>query len=345
MVRALNETYQFYIFCSNTDLGNVALTYICSNQWEMYDKNIHVWYADKKNRHVVMKKQIDIIAPDVLFIIGLYDADFNIFPMAGIAHPNKIVSARGMLQKGALQMKWLKKNVFLKLFKIGGWHKKISFHATDAIEKAQIRAIFGNIAKIHLAPNISLEAVSVTKKMKYSGELTIISVGLISMVKNQLLVLEALKKIKDQKIIFRLFGPIKEAGYWKKCLHVAETLPNNIQFKYEGELFPEDVTGELKNAHVFLLPSSSENFCHAIAESLGVGLPVITSHFTPWNELEQAKAGLNVALDTASVEEAIRRFCVMEQKEYEEYTSGARQYFLAKVNNAEAVGSYAQMFG
>ena len=65
----------------------------------------------------------------------------------------------------------------------------------------------------------------------------------------------------------------------------------------------------LQAAQVFILPSKSGNFGHAIYEALSGGRPVITSHHTPCNELQESKAGINVSIDySIEMSEAIHFF-------------------------------------
>src|SRR5476649_921272 len=85
--------------------------------------------------------------------------------------------------------------------------------------------------------------------------------------------------------------------YWESCLEVIKKMPANVVVKYHGEIPPAEIGKVLGEHHVFILPSKSENYGHSIVEALSAGLPVITSYATPWNDLEKAKAGMNVSTD------------------------------------------------
>ncbi|MBK7937521.1 MAG: glycosyltransferase [Lewinellaceae bacterium] len=68
----------------------------------------------------------------------------------------------------------------------------------------------------------------------------------------------------------------------------------------ENVFFPGELAGEekwrfLRGADVFALPSYHENFGIAYLEALAVGVPIVASQHTPWQEVEEAGCGLWVA--------------------------------------------------
>jgi glycosyltransferase involved in cell wall biosynthesis len=114
--------------------------------------------------------------------------------------------------------------------------------------------------------------------------------------------------------------------YWQQCLQQMKELPVNISVIYHGEILPTNVESMLHKGQVFILPSKSENFGHAIYEALSAGKPVITSHFTPWNDLEKNKAGLNIELTEDAVAKAILFFATMDNEEYSLWSIRAKEY-------------------
>ncbi len=122
-------------------------------------------------------------------------------------------------------------------------------------------------------------------------------------------------------------------------------MPANITVNYHGDIAPDKIVDALAGNHVFILPSKSENFGHAIYEALSAGRPVITSYATPWNNLEMAKAGMNVSTDDIiDIVNAIEFFAGMGQEELEEWSGGARKYAEGTVDVEAIKRQYEEMF-
>jgi glycosyltransferase involved in cell wall biosynthesis len=180
---------------------------------------------------------------------------------------------------------------------------------------------------------------------KEGGKLNLISIGIISPMKNILLVLEALEKLEDE-VQYDIYGPIKDEEYWDVCKEQIKKLPENITVQYHKEIEPQKVKEVLQTAHVFILPSRSENFGHAIYEALSSGRPVITSHHTPWNDLQESKAGMNVSTDySIEMSEAIHSFAQMDLDELQQWGKSAFEYSEKAVDLEEIRRGYREMFG
>jgi len=62
----------------------------------------------------------------------------------------------------------------------------------------------------------------------------------------------------------------------------------------------------LRRADVFILPSHTENFGIVVAEALACGTPVITTTQTPWEQLREVDAGVQVPPTRRDVRQALR---------------------------------------
>lgn len=341
------DNFQFNIFCSNKDLDGSLLQGVAFDEWVNYNAYTKVWYSSSNNILPVLQREIKNESPDYLFITGIYDWQYNFKPLLFCKGVKKIISVRGMLHPGALTQKSFKKKIYLQLWKFLSLHKKNVFHATDAEEKKYIQQVFGAGAKVQVAANFPgvLHVQPVIKKEV--GHLKLVSVALISPMKNILLVLEAIgnKQLAIGNIQYAIYGPVKDKKYWEECEALINKMPANITVNYHGDIAPDKIVDALAANHVFILPSKSENFGHALYEALSAGRPVITSNTTPWNNLEAAKAGVNVSLtDTQDMVKAIAFFAGMRQEEMEEWSRGARRYAEGAVDVEAIRNQYEEMF-
>ncbi len=357
LVKELDGTaFQFKIFCGNKDLDGVLLKNIEFDKWVNYSPNTLVWYASSNNILPILKKEIKNCKPDILFINGIYSWLFNFKPLFFCGSVKKIISVRGMLHAGALSQKAFKKRVYLSLWKLLGLHKKAIFHATDENEKKYIQQVFTKKARVVVAPNFPRIFPFLPVLEKKAGHLKLVSIALISPMKNILLVLEALSGIpplsiqgddpeRVPRIDYNIYGPVKDNHYWQQCLAVIKKIPANISVVYHGDIPPTEIDYALSLNHVFILPSKSENFGHAIFEALSSGRPVITSEHVPWTELQRTKAGMNVSIDNSrEIKKAIQSFVAMGTAELNEWSKKARQYTMSKVDLDKIKEQYKTVF-
>ena len=270
-----------------------------------------------------------------------------------------------MLYPGALSQKPFKKRIYFTLWKLFGWHKQHSFHVTDEREKGFVIDKFGKETQVKIAGNFPLLYDKLKVSVKEPGLLKLVSLALVSPMKNYLLVLEALRKVgsgqwavgsgqsgedKEQTslkaIEYNIYGPIKDKAYWEQCNSVIKEMPSNIVVNYHGAVPPAEIEEALAQNHVFILPSKSENFGHSIIEALSAGRPVITSNATPWNMLKESRAGING--DPQNREElvnAILFFVNLDHQTMEEWSKAAHDYAVKAINIELIKQQYREMFG
>lgn len=337
----------FYIFCSNKDLDAKNIS-VYADEWVSFSDNCKVWYSSTDNILPVLKKEISQHQPQYIFINGLYNWQYNIQPILFVKGVNKIISVRGMLHPGALSQKAIKKRFFLQLLKITGWHHKNTFHVTDEQEKAFAQKELGKAAKIFVAGNFPNFYNSTAVPQKKIGELKLVSIGLISPMKNYLSVLNALELVGRQQpgclIEYSIYGTVKDEVYWQQCLAIINRLPANIKVKWHGAIATKEIEKALSQNQVFILPSKSENFGHSIIEALSAGRPIITSNGTPWNNLQQSLAGINTQVDEKAISNAINFFVKMSDEDLQQWSNKAANYARQAIDISVLKEQYHLMF-
>ena len=84
-----------------------------------------------------------------------------------------------------------------------------------------------------------------------------------------------------------------------------------------GGVYGDEKWRLFQTSDFFVLPTHSENFGLAIAESLASGTPVITTVGTPWNDLNDTNSGAWMEIGTQPLVETLRRFLALSDAELE----------------------------
>ena len=343
LICSYKDQISYKIFCGAEDVDGSAIKTKSFNSWEQFNNQTEIYYNKNLNYFQIFKFWRTIYNFDYLYIIGIYSLKYNIFPLLFSRSKHKILSVRGMLHPGALSQKSIKKKIFLYFLKSIKIQKRILFHATDENEKNYILKIFGEKTKIVIAENYPNIHTNTFKPAKQKNSLILVSVALVSPMKNHLLILNSLKLCKAN-IEYHIIGAIKDKNYWNLCLKEIEEMPDHIKMIYHGEKEPGEIINYLKKCHVFILPSKSENYGHAIIEALSAGKPIITSKNTPWNNLENSGAGFNVDLDSNSIIDSIDFFVNQNQETYDIYSNNAAAYAKAAIDIHKINQQYNQLF-
>lgn len=344
LVKQFGEA-DFYIFTGNAELTGEKLKGIAEKKWVQFNDHTKVWYAPKENSKLQMVKEIEFIKPDVLFMVGFYSWRFTLTPLIyGNVH-RKIISVRGMLHPGALSQKSRKKRWYIRIFKMMGFPKRVLFHATDEEEKRYIKNIFGEKVHVRIAANLPTMFELQPIQAKNPGELRLVTISLISPMKNILKVLQALRSVKFG-IRYQIYGAVKDEAYWEQCQKEIKSLSQNIKVEYKGVVNYEDILNCLADNQIFIMPSESENFGHSLYEALSAGRPVITSMNTPWKDLKKDNAGVNVDLESPEeLTKAIEFFAGMNENKLKEWSEAAHEYAVKKLDVGEVLNDYRKMFG
>lgn len=97
----------------------------------------------------------------------------------------------------------------------------------------------------------------------------------------------------------------------------------------------------------FVLPTHSENFGLAIAESLASGTPVITTVGTPWSDLNDTNSSAWIEIGTQPLVEALRKFLALSDGELEAMGRNGRRLieekYSANVMAREMMEVYAKV--
>ncbi len=346
----LKTKYNFYIITSDSDLdAPLDLKAHQKNKWIKKDTH-QVIYVDKKHQN---KSFYNSIIQDRAFIAiylnSMFSPRFSLLPFLLFkSKPIKIILApRGMLGKGALSIKPFKKKVFLKVFKILRWHRRITWHATTMTEENEIIKRFGTRVDIETAPNLSSPTTNeLIEKDKKPCHLNLFFMSRISTKKNLLGALKVLMTIdKKYQINFSIIGPVEDKHYWQSCMKLIKSLPNNIIINQIGPVPHYNINNILTKQHVLFLPTLHENFGHVIVEAWQNACPVIISNQTPWQNLTEKKIGYAHPLNNLSdYKISIERFAAMNQETFNDWTINSKKFAQQITDEGADLKKYKTLF-
>lgn len=355
LVDNLSEEYNFYILANDRDLGDNTPYSITMDQW-VKNENSHVYYTDiskltiKKIRQITKKIDFDVIYLNSFFSFKLSIMPYLLWHYNFIETKKIVIAPRGNFSDGALGLKKIKKQIYIKLAKFLKLYKDVEWHATNEIEMKQIKDTIDYIdtTKIYIANNLTRNYASKiynATKFKKINELNLIYVARIHPVKNLLQILNILQDIDFGSIRFNIYGPIEDHQYWLECQRIISKLGNNIKVEYYGATANDTVVKAFSENHVFILLTLGENFGHSINEALIEGCPVIISDKTPWRNLEKNEVGYDLSLNKhREIKNAISNFIKMDESVYREKSQSAFYYAKTKSNVEEEKQKYNELF-
>ena len=348
---ALKGNYDIYVLTTDTDHGEM-LPYsgIEADKWLKNEEwGIHIFYAKKSTLSgKQLAKEIQNISADYIYLNHLFNPLFVVFPLwltyLGKIKSKVVVCPRGALSESALNIKRYKKAPLLLLYKWFGIQKKIKFHATNYQEQVTIEKYFpGSI--IQIADNLpKMFQTPFQSCKKQLGSLNCIFIARIMSIKNLLFLLQLLQQVKEN-IYLTIIGPIEDKIYWDDCLLCIQHLPENIKVTYEGAVNNALLQSEISQNHLYILPTTGENFGHSIFEALIAGRPVLISDQTPWLNLKQSNAGWDLPLNNpCEFAIVMQQMALLNQEEFNVLAEGAWTYANKFISNPQLNLPYLKLF-
>lgn len=349
IVEHLKDKFDFFIITSDTDYHESSpYPHVCADSWVGWN-GAHVYYFSHKSLSFrAMKKCIEEANCNTWYINGIYSRFFSIYPLilAKLLKPKcAIVSARGMLSPHALAIKHGQKMMYLNTARCLCLFKDIIFHATNEEEANYIREIFGKCTAVYPIENLPRKmALCFHSTSKLENEIKLVSFARVSPEKNTLFAIECLKLCK-RTVAYHIYGQINSTEYWKKCQEVINNLPENVTVEYKGTVSPNEMSKIYRNYHFLYLPSTGENFGHAILESFMNSTPVIISDRTPWTGLQRLNIGCDLPLDNQDIiAETIDNYAKMSDADYQIMTKAAYEFAAKICNDSAIVEKYEELF-
>ena len=351
MVENLYDQFDFYVLCADRDYKEtVPYSGVKINQWnEVGHAKVYYLSPDKQDLKGV-EEAINSIDYDVMYLNGFFSPIFTIRPLilrrlGKLKKKPVILTPRGDFT-GGCENKKLKKYSYIYLVKLLGLYNGLLWHATSDIEKRDIKQKFAK-ANVFTVPN--LPAKFVPKKpciSKKTGELRLVFVSRIFPKKNIKYALEVLSKITEGNVVFDIYGPMEDKGYWAECEELMEKMPSNVKVKYCGEAEHKDIPHIFEQYHAFFFPTLGENYGHVIVEAMMNNcLCILSKGVTPWDDyIEHLDIGAKLS-EQENFVEIVNRMLQLDQSGIDSMLKVNNQYIAEKTDPAEHLKLYQKMLG
>lgn len=233
---------------------------------------------------------------DVLYLNSFFDHKMTFWALVGARllgrHKSVLLAPRGEFSEGALSFSKKKKLFYIRFLKLFGLLKGVTFHASTEMEAREIQKVLGvDLDRIRVAMNLAVPPiVSVANNCAADCSLKVVFLSRLARKKNLDFALRSLAHVRGS-IVFDVYGVFEDESYFEECSAICSSLPGSVVVNFKGYVFPDQVGDVLAGYDLLYFPTLGENYGHVIAESLGVGTPVLISDRTPWADLEESELG------------------------------------------------------
>lgn len=348
IIEELYSDFRFVILTRDHDIDGSKYDSIESGFLYQREKYDIIYYKEREfNAKNIFKiaqdKNVSLIYLNSFFSsITVRIIIFSAFYRIGQKY-KVILAPRGEFSAGALNIKNLKKRLYLRVFKWLMLSKQIdSFHVSNNHELQDLEKIF----KFHnfiIASDIP-DKIKVHQGINPVDRKPFVFISRIVKKKNLLFIIESLQNMTEE-ISLDIYGPLEDAEYWNQCLDAIALLPENIKVKYIRDLDPEEVQHVFSEYRTFIFPTMGENYGHVIIEAMAAGCIVLLSDQTPWKDIEDRKIGYICRLDVSNeLASAIKNVLSLDDSDILEYSRRSKQYAEEVTSSFESVEQSRKIF-
>lgn len=254
------------------------------------------WYAMLGEFHKFLRDE----KPDIVHINGIWSPqNWGFQKMAQQLGIKVILSPHGMLEPWIMAQNPWKKKLGLFIYQKKAIKKAECLHATAQMEDDNIKAL-GFQKTIYIIPN-GVDLKDITQIKKEYGTRKLVFLSRIHPKKGIEVLLDAWRNSTTEGWMLEIAGSGEE-NYMAKLIQSVEDLEN---VRFVGAQYGEEKWDFLRSADVMILPTYSENFGIVVAEALAIGVPVITTTGTPWQDLENYNCGWWIDLSVMNLKSTL----------------------------------------
>lgn len=296
---------------------------------KFFNTGILNWFSMIKEFSSFLKKE----KPNLVHINGIWNPQNFVFQKAAEKLGIKVIlSPHGMLEPWILSNNPWKKKIGMFLYQKKAIQRVSYIHATATMESVSITAL-GFKNPICIIPN-GIDLSDIKHFKTCYGTRKMVFLSRMHPKKGIELLLEAWRNSNTIEWTLEIAGNGDEK-YIENLKQSAQDLKN---VRFVGAKYGESKWDFLRSADVMVLPTYSENFGIVVAEALAVGVPVITTQGTPWEDLEIYRCGWWIDLSISNLKNIITKVTeispdTLEQMGYQGRKLVKNKYEIKTVTN------------
>lgn len=264
--------------------------------------------------------------PDIVHLHGLWTHHGrSVYQWHRSTGKPYIVSPHGMLSGVALTYGRTKKKVVSWWFQNAVFRHAAGLHATSDAEVSEFRA-YGLKSPVCVVPNGINE---ITRPPRVANEArTILSLGRIHHMKalDQLILAWQQLEADFPAWSLEIVGPEENGEKSKLVALVEENGIDRVTFR--APVYGDEKVSLMASVGIFALPTRSENFALTVAESLMLGVPVISTKGAPWSGLETEGCGLWIPFGADAMADGLRQVMSLSDEERQYMGALGREWML-----------------
>lgn len=274
---------------------------------------------------------LDSVRPDIVHVNCCWTPDCAMIQRLAQKRGYKVVlTPHGMLEPWIIKRHyWTRKVPALWLYQKAAVQRADCVQATAESER-------DNLLKLGYNSNIKvvrlgIDAESIEMKRSWKKTRQILFLSRVHVKKGINFLVEAADVLRNELQGYKiLVAGEGEADYVEamKRMICDRGLQDIVQLI--GGVYGDEKWRLFQTSDFFVLPTHSENFGLAIAESLASGTPVITTVGTPWSDLNSSEAGAWIEIGTEPLVETLRRFLSLSEDELETMGRNGRKLIETK---------------
>ena len=278
-----------------------------------------------------VSKLFDVIKPDLVHVNCCWmPACAFIQQMAQKRNIKVMLTPHGMLEPWIIKRHyWTRKLPTLLLYQKAAIQNADCLQATAESEKKNLLKL-GYNSNIKIV-KLGIDAESITMKTSWKKSKQLLFLSRVHVKKGINYLIEAADILRNElqgyKIVVAGEGDADYIATLKRQI-VDKGLQDIIQLI--GGVYGDKKWELFQTSDFFVLPTHSENFGLAIAESLASGTPVITTVGTPWNDLNSSNSGAWIEIGTQPLVDTLRRFLSLSDEDLEAMGKNGRKLIETK---------------